>query len=80
MIPKESLERLASRLTPEELTRRVRRRFVATRRPILHDQLAQVRALDRPDGGGLAGAARDRDLRVRGDLGTARCSSSRARS
>ena len=47
MIPKESLERLASRLTPDELARRVRRRFVATRRPILHDQLAQVRALDR---------------------------------
>ena len=46
-IPKESLERLASRLTPEELARGVRRRFVATRRPILHDQLAQVRALDR---------------------------------
>ncbi len=47
MIPKESLERLASRLTPEELARGVRRRFVATRRPILHDQLAQMRALDR---------------------------------
>ena len=47
MIPKESLERLASRLTADELARRVRRRFVATRRPILHDQLAQMRALDR---------------------------------
>ena len=46
-MPKESLERLASRLTPEELSRGVRRRFVATRRPILHDQLAQMRALDR---------------------------------
>ena len=46
-IPKESLDRLASRLTPEELTRGVRRRFVATRRPILHDQLAQLRALGR---------------------------------
>jgi ribosomal protein L16 Arg81 hydroxylase len=47
MMPEKSLERLASRLTPDELARRVRRRFVATRRPILHDQLAQVRALDR---------------------------------
>jgi ribosomal protein L16 Arg81 hydroxylase len=47
MIAEASLERLASRLTPDELARRVRRRFVATRRPILHDQLAQVRALDR---------------------------------
>ena len=47
MIAEASLERLASRLTPDELARRVRRRFVATRRPILHDQLAQVRALER---------------------------------
>jgi ribosomal protein L16 Arg81 hydroxylase len=46
-IAEASLERLASRLTPDELARRVRRRFVATRRPILHDQLAQVRALGR---------------------------------
>jgi ribosomal protein L16 Arg81 hydroxylase len=45
--PDAVLERLAARLDPEELTRRLRRRFVASRRPILHDQLAQVRALDR---------------------------------
>jgi ribosomal protein L16 Arg81 hydroxylase len=44
-IPDELLERLAARLVPEELARLLRRRFVATRRPILHDQLSQVRAL-----------------------------------
>jgi bifunctional lysine-specific demethylase and histidyl-hydroxylase NO66 len=45
--PDAVLERLAARVDPEELARRLRRRFVASRRPILHDQLAQVRALDR---------------------------------
>jgi bifunctional lysine-specific demethylase and histidyl-hydroxylase NO66 len=45
-IPDDLLERLAARLVPEELARLLRRRFVATRRPILHDQLSQVRALD----------------------------------
>jgi ribosomal protein L16 Arg81 hydroxylase len=43
----ELLERLAAGLSADELRRRLRRRFVASRRPILHDQLAQVRALDR---------------------------------
>ena len=45
-VPDELVERLATRLDPDELARRLRRRFVAGRRPILHDQLAQVRALD----------------------------------
>jgi ribosomal protein L16 Arg81 hydroxylase len=39
-------ERLAGRLKPDDVARRARRRFVATRRPILHDQFAQLRALD----------------------------------
>lgn len=42
-LPPELLERLAGRLTPEDVARRARRRFVDTRRPILDDQLAQVR-------------------------------------
>ena len=33
-------------MAPEEVARRTRRRFVASRRPILHDQLEQVRALE----------------------------------
>jgi lysine-specific demethylase/histidyl-hydroxylase NO66 len=41
------LARLADRLSPEAVARRQRLRFVASRRPILGDQLAQVRALDR---------------------------------
>jgi hypothetical protein len=45
-IPGELLEQLATRLAPDELARRLRRRFVASRRPILHDQLTQVRALE----------------------------------
>jgi ribosomal protein L16 Arg81 hydroxylase len=44
--PAAALERLAARIDPEELARRLRRRFVASRRPILHDQLGQIRALD----------------------------------
>jgi bifunctional lysine-specific demethylase and histidyl-hydroxylase NO66 len=43
-LPPALLERLAGRLGPEEVARRARRRFVDTRRPILDDQLAQVRA------------------------------------
>jgi ribosomal protein L16 Arg81 hydroxylase len=39
------VERLAERLSPEQVARRARRRFVAGRRPILHDQMRQVRAL-----------------------------------
>jgi ribosomal protein L16 Arg81 hydroxylase len=44
-LPPELLERLAQRLTPEAVARRARRRFVDSRRPILDDQLAQVRAV-----------------------------------
>ena len=46
-LPDHLVERLAARLRPEEIARRVRRRFVAGRRPILHDQFAQLRALER---------------------------------
>jgi bifunctional lysine-specific demethylase and histidyl-hydroxylase NO66 len=45
-LPEDLLERLAARLEPGEVARRARRRFVAGRRPVLHDQLSQVRALD----------------------------------
>jgi lysine-specific demethylase/histidyl-hydroxylase NO66 len=45
-LPKDLLERLAARLEPSEVARRARRRFVAGRRPVLHDQLSQVRELD----------------------------------
>jgi bifunctional lysine-specific demethylase and histidyl-hydroxylase NO66 len=41
------LEALAARLRPDAVARRMRRRFVRTRRPILDGQLAQVRALER---------------------------------
>lgn len=37
---------LAARLEPERVTRRRRRRLVMSRRPILDDQLTQIRALD----------------------------------
>jgi JmjC domain len=40
------LERLAARLGPEQVARRMRRHFVSSRRPILDGQLAQVRALE----------------------------------
>jgi ribosomal protein L16 Arg81 hydroxylase len=43
-IPRELIDRLADRLQPEAVARRARRRFVDTRRPILDDQLTQVRA------------------------------------
>jgi bifunctional lysine-specific demethylase and histidyl-hydroxylase NO66 len=45
-LPDHLIERLAGRLAPDEVARRARRRFVASRRPILHDQLEQVRALE----------------------------------
>ena len=45
-MPDHLVERLAGRLKPDDVARRARRRFVATRRPILHDQFAQLRALD----------------------------------
>jgi ribosomal protein L16 Arg81 hydroxylase len=45
-LPEDLLERLAARLEPSEVARRARRRFVARRRPVLHDQLSQVRDLD----------------------------------
>jgi ribosomal protein L16 Arg81 hydroxylase len=46
-LPADLLERLAARLAPEAVARRARRRFVGSRRPVLGDQLAQVRALGR---------------------------------
>ena len=46
-LPTDLLERLAARLRPERVAERMRRRFVATRRPILDGQLAHVRAVER---------------------------------
>jgi lysine-specific demethylase/histidyl-hydroxylase NO66 len=46
-LPAELLERLAARLRPADVAQRARRRFVDARRPILPDQLAQLRALER---------------------------------
>jgi Cupin superfamily protein len=46
-LPDHLVERLAGRLRPDEIARRARRRFVAGRRPILHDQFAQLRGLER---------------------------------
>jgi hypothetical protein len=40
------LERLRERVAPTAVARRTRARFVRTRRPILHDQLAQLRSLE----------------------------------
>jgi ribosomal protein L16 Arg81 hydroxylase len=45
-LPSDLLERLAARLEPNQVARRARRRFVAGRHPILHDQMRQVRDLD----------------------------------
>jgi bifunctional lysine-specific demethylase and histidyl-hydroxylase NO66 len=42
----EALERVADRLDPETAAAALRERFVATRRPILDGQLAQLRALE----------------------------------
>ena len=44
--PSELLERLAARLGAGDVGRRMRERFVRTRRPILDGQLTQLRALD----------------------------------
>jgi hypothetical protein len=43
------LARLHERLAPQEVERRRRERFVKGRRPVLGDQLSQLRALDRLD-------------------------------
>jgi ribosomal protein L16 Arg81 hydroxylase len=48
-LPDDLLYRLAARLAPADVARRARRRFVAGRRPILDDQLDQVRRLDELD-------------------------------
>jgi JmjC domain len=45
----EVVERLRAELSPEEVERRRRRRFLDTRRPIREDGFAQVRALERLD-------------------------------
>jgi hypothetical protein len=42
----EALRALAARLSPEAVAHRKRRRFVRTRRPILPDQMSQLRALE----------------------------------
>jgi ribosomal protein L16 Arg81 hydroxylase len=44
-LPPDLVERLASRLDQAAVARRARRRFVDSRRPILDDQLTQVRAV-----------------------------------
>jgi lysine-specific demethylase/histidyl-hydroxylase NO66 len=46
-VPEALLERLAARLAPEAVDRRARRRFVASRRPVLSGQLSQARAAAR---------------------------------
>jgi lysine-specific demethylase/histidyl-hydroxylase NO66 len=43
------LERLAAHLAPDEVARRMRERFIATRRPVLDGQLEEVRALETLD-------------------------------
>jgi hypothetical protein len=45
-LPDGLLERLAARLGPEDVARRMRRRLVRTRRSVLDGQLTQLRALD----------------------------------
>ena len=45
VIPADLLDRLAERLQPEQVLRRMRRSFVSSRRPILDGQLSQVRGL-----------------------------------
>jgi lysine-specific demethylase/histidyl-hydroxylase NO66 len=46
-VPEALLEHLATRLSPEDVARLMRRRFVATRRPIRDGQLGQVNSLGR---------------------------------
>ncbi|MGI8593568.1 MAG: cupin domain-containing protein [Solirubrobacteraceae bacterium] len=50
--PGRLLDRLAERLAPGEVARRARRRFVVTRRPVLDDHLATLRAIGRLDDDG----------------------------
>lgn len=45
-LPEGLLDRLADRLAPDAVARRARRRFLASRRPILEDQLEQLRRLE----------------------------------
>jgi Cupin superfamily protein len=45
-LPGDPLELVSDRLDPDAVTARMREHFVATRRPILDDQLAQLRRLD----------------------------------
>jgi len=45
-LPPALVEELSDRLAPEAVARRARRRFVDSRRPILDDQIAQVRGAD----------------------------------
>ena len=45
-LPADLIERLSARLRPDAVARRARRRFVDGRRPILGDQIAQLRALE----------------------------------
>ncbi len=45
----EIAERLRAQLSPEEVARRRRRRFLDTRRPIREDGISQLRALERLD-------------------------------
>jgi len=45
-VPADLVERLVARLGPVEVAARRRERFVSRRRPVLGDQLGQLRALD----------------------------------
>jgi hypothetical protein len=45
VVPADLLERVAARARPEDVRRRLRRRFVLSRRPIVEDRLAQLRGL-----------------------------------
>jgi ribosomal protein L16 Arg81 hydroxylase len=45
-LPADLLERVAARLAPDDVARRARRRFAASRRAVLDDQLAQARAAE----------------------------------
>ena len=45
-LPTQLLDRLAAQLEPQRVARRMRRRFVASRRPILDSQLSQLAALE----------------------------------
>ena len=47
VLPADLLDRVAERLEPRQVARRIRRGFVSSRRPVLDGQLSQVRALAR---------------------------------